>query len=103
MNSRLLITFAIFSMSFGSSICHAEDQSITKIDDVLSLVFESNPDIMISRKELEITEELSPQARAGWLPSLSLESRIYKSKIENSNFGSGFGANINSGRAMNLL
>ena len=62
------------------------------LDEVLHHAAQTNPAILAARQELMEVEELYPQARAGWLPSLSAEASIYATDIESSNFSQGDGA-----------
>lgn len=91
---RLYICFLIFifSITFDYS-AFAQDHNISiGLKDVLKKVYESNPTLLAARAELEETKELYPQARAGWLPTISGESSIYATDIESSNFSAGTGA-----------
>lgn len=59
---------------------------------VLRNVYESNPALLAAREELKETQELYPQARAGWLPSVNAEGSVYTTHVKNSNFGGADGA-----------
>lgn len=59
-----------------------------ELKDVLYKVCENNPELQAAREKFRETQELYPQARAGWLPSVNAEASVYHSDIENSNFNS---------------
>lgn len=54
---------------------------------VLHRVIETNPGLKAARAELQATRELHAQAMAGWKPTIDAQASVYKSDIENSNFG----------------
>ncbi len=58
----------------------------------LRYVLDNNPGLMAARAELDATKELYPQALAGWRPTIDGKASVYKSHIDNSNFGSADGA-----------
>jgi len=58
---------------------------LTRLETVLSNVYESNPTLRAARAELMAVHENLPQALGGWKPSLNLESDITNSSIENDN------------------
>lgn len=62
------------------------------LPDILQHVHDNNPTLKAAREELHETMELYPQARAGWLPTVSGEARLFATDIESSNFGNGTGA-----------
>ena len=72
---------------------YAQDTSAgPSLYNVLKHTYESNPTLMAAREELKERQELYPQARAGWLPSVSANASIYATNVESSNFGNGDGA-----------
>lgn len=77
------------------SVAFPADQSLPPnemtLAQVLEHVKENNPTLLAARAELAATQELYPQAMAGWKPTISAEASLYKSDIENSNFGSADG------------
>lgn len=80
---------------FVSFYAYADDDiygSQIKLQQVFRYVYDSNPSLQAARAELDATRELYPQARSGWLPSISGEASIYRSEIDSSNFGSADGA-----------
>ncbi len=61
-------------------------QSLT---DVLTHVYNSNPTLLAARATLEVTNEQVPQARAGWLPSLSLSESYSRTNTVTEDDGNG--------------
>ena len=59
---------------------------------ILRHVYEHNPSLEAARAELDTVSELYPQALSGWRPSLKIESDIYSTNVESSNFGQTDGA-----------
>lgn len=76
---------------FISGISRANESGPVSINEVLQEVYRSNPTLMVAREELEETRELYPQAKAGWLPTLSAEASIYSTDIDSSPVGSSDG------------
>ncbi len=68
--------------------CSARAMSL---EDVIDHVYEHSPSVAAARAERDAIAELYPQAMAGWHPSLSAETGIYKTKIDNSNFAGATG------------
>lgn len=58
-----------------------------EFQNILTQTLESNPSLMAAREELAATKERYNQAKAGWLPSLTVETSIFATDIDNSNFG----------------
>ena len=63
-----------------------------EMEEILIYVQDSNPTLKAAQAELQATMELYPQARSGWLPSLSGEASLYATNIDASNFNNGDGA-----------
>lgn len=90
---RLTCLYAVLGFVFLVSPANADHHNgYQELSDILIKVYESNPTLMAAREELKETKELYPQARAGWLPSVTGETSIYASDIDNSNFGGADGA-----------
>lgn len=53
------------------------------IESALTLAYQNNPDLNAQRASVRATDELVPQARAGYLPSVSVSGNIGKSKTNN--------------------
>lgn len=58
---------------------------------VLLYTRDNSPALAAARAELEAANELYPQARSGWKPIIDADARIYRSDIDNSNFGNADG------------
>jgi len=85
--------FIVFIVSFFIPLmAHSETKNPQTLKTVLLAIHQSNPTLLAARQQLKRTEELYPQARSGWLPSVTAQAGIFKSNIENSNFTSGTGA-----------
>ncbi len=93
--SRSTLIF-ILSLSLCLLFDHqaaAQDRPLQQeMEEVMIYVHQNNPMLHAAREELRATEELYPQARAGWLPSLSGEASLYATDIDTSNFSNGDGA-----------
>ncbi|MCB9989047.1 MAG: TolC family outer membrane protein [Rhodospirillales bacterium] len=63
-----------------------------KLEDMLRLAYIENPDLRAARAELRATNELLPQALAGWRPSVNASADITKAKMTGSNFGAAEGS-----------
>lgn len=59
---------------------------------LLTSVYQSNPSLQAARQEMKQTEELYPQARAGWLPNATVSTSLFSSNVESGNFSDGDGA-----------
>ncbi len=83
----------LFVLIFFDTPTHAKNkQEYTSLTDILKKVYLTNPTLQAAREELKETQELYPQARAGWLPNIDAEASIYATDVESSNFGRGDGA-----------
>lgn len=100
MTHRVLSTFflSVFVCALGTggavqaqSSAPAPEAPLS-LTSILSYTYVNNPSLMAAREELKEAQELYPQARAGWLPSVSAESSLYATDVESSNFQSGDGA-----------
>lgn len=92
---RLYISLLAFGLILLTPIYAAaqqNDAAYLQLQTIISKVYENNPTLLAAREELKQTQELYPQARAGWLPSVNGEASIFATDIENSNFGNGDGA-----------
>ncbi len=91
---ELLFLCALFTLKISiPNVSHAADQSSPlELSHVLEHVYNTNPSLMAARENFRATQELYPQARAGWLPSISAEASLFASDVENSNFSNGDGA-----------
>lgn len=93
---RVLTILCLASTVFGLPV-HANELSSSRPDgsfalyDAIAHIHEHHPALMAARESLKETQELYPQARAGWRPSLNAEASIYHSDIESSNFGTADG------------
>lgn len=67
-------------------------QSTSNLRSTLLYVYKTSPTLQAAQAEYETVKETYPQARAGWLPTVTAETGIYTSDIESSNFGAGDGA-----------
>lgn len=86
-----LTTIGLFPFSINPAFCNPYESALT-LQDALNHAAQTNPSVLAARQELMEVEELYPQARAGWLPSLSAEASLYATDIESSNFSQGDGA-----------
>lgn len=82
----VLLVFSGFPAQAG------EQESPLTMHAILRHVYLHNPDLAASRAELRATQELYPQALAGWRPTARAEAGIYTTNIESSNFSQGTGA-----------
>ncbi|MEZ5814453.1 MAG: TolC family outer membrane protein [Alphaproteobacteria bacterium] len=77
---------------FTGRVYAVDGEEYIGLEDVFIRVYEGHPTLQAAREELKAVQELYPQARAGWLPSLDAEAGIFSTKVESSNFGAGDGA-----------
>jgi outer membrane protein len=82
------IAFLVFSSPI--SLVHAEEP--LTLEETLRYVYHESPSIVSARHSLKATQELYPQARAGWRPTIGAETNIVTSRIETGNFAQGDGA-----------
>lgn len=78
--------FIALTIIIFSSGAHASPNEMT-MEQALTRTLDSSPALSAARAELEATRELYPQARAGWKPTIDAEASVYRSDIDNSNFG----------------
>lgn len=91
--SLLFFTFAIVFAPSVSTDARAQDGAETlTLDRALQYVYHENPTILGARYNLRATQELYPQAAAGWRPRLSAEANLNSTNIETGNFSEGDGA-----------
>lgn len=93
----LLSTVAGVSLLMSSGFVKAET-----IDSALALAYKNNPDLNAQRAGLRATNELVPQARAGYLPSIGIYGNYGKANTQFGNTGTsydltprGYGLTIN--------
>ena len=86
MKKRTVLFLALLFVIYQPFPAQAQDTA-TDFRDILRHVYEHNPHLQAARAELRAVHELYPQALSGWRPSLNLESSLYATDIENSNFG----------------
>lgn len=84
----LLLTILIF---LQASTVRAEQPTLD-LHAALKLALDTHPRLRAAEWELEETQELYPQARAGWLPTLTVSGGITSTNIKSSNFNQGTGA-----------
>lgn len=70
--SRLALMLGLAALT-GLAAPAAQAESLT---DILGEVYRSNPEITSERAALRATDELEPQARAGYLPTISIDSSV---------------------------
>lgn len=88
-----LLTFMVWLAPDSHHTAWAQDRPARQeMEEVMAYVYQNNPSLYAAREELRSTEELYPQARAGWLPSVTGEASLYATDIDSSNFSSGDGA-----------
>lgn len=80
-----------FLFVFSTSHAQSTEDTLT-LEYALQHTLQNNPFYRAAQEEMNKTRELYPQARAGWLPTLSAEVGLSASNIESSNFGSADGA-----------
>ncbi|MFV3076185.1 TolC family outer membrane protein [Niveispirillum fermenti] len=68
------------ALAFGLGLSPAQAQSL---QDALAQAYESNPTLDAARAQLRATDELVPQARAGYLPTLSAEGQVGRNVQKN--------------------
>ena len=85
---RLVI---LISCILFSSHAYAQE-NIIDLERALKLALDSHPGLRAAEWELEETKEVLPQARAGWLPTLTVVGSITATSIDSSNFSNGDGA-----------
>lgn len=72
---------------------HAQEAGTPlSLDRTLHYVYRQNPTILGARYNLRATQELYPQAQAGWQPRISAEANLTSTNIETGNFSEGDGA-----------
>lgn len=87
---HLYLLIAAFCIIPASTKAQASATELT-LAQALSSTRDSSPALAAARAELEAARELYPQARAGWKPTINADASIYKSHIDNSNFGNADG------------
>lgn len=78
--------------SMQSAALAQNKQGYWELRDVLAQVYKHNPSLDMARQQYYSAQELYPQARAGWLPTVNAETSIYATRVESSNFGTADGA-----------
>lgn len=89
---RIGVTVLCLYTGLFSHSVRAEEEKPLSIDSALAYAFQNNPTLLAAHEELKEAEELYPQARSGWLPTVSAEASMYATNVESSNFGSADGA-----------
>lgn len=92
---RLLVVFSatLVAVFTCSPFAFAQDKNgYYGLNHILKRVYVQNPTLMAARAELRETEEVMPQAKAGWLPSVNAEASVFATDVDTTNFGSGDGA-----------
>ncbi|PZQ46655.1 MAG: type I secretion protein TolC [Micavibrio aeruginosavorus] len=74
----------------------AQEERPLSLEQTLRYVYEENPSILAARYNLKATEELYPQAMAGWKPRASAETGIFTTDVKTGNFSQGDGATTKS-------
>ncbi len=62
-------------------------KNLQRLEDILRHAWRTNPNIQAAREELHATQELVPQAQAGWKPSADATAGITKAWLDGDNFG----------------
>ena len=94
-NVRRFIFFCLPFLIYGIPPAIAEDSSQSgnaTLEQVLRHVYVNSPELEASRAELRALHELHPQALAGWKPTAEVETSVYATDIDSSNFANADGA-----------
>lgn len=83
----LIALFFILPVSAKAQVAATE----LTLAQALAHTRDSSPTLAAAKAELEAARELYPQARAGWKPTINADASIYRSDIDNSNFGNADG------------
>lgn len=83
---RLHLLIALFFITSSSANAQNTATELT-LAQALSHTRDSSPALAAAKAELEAAREIYPQARAGWKPTIDADASIYRSDIDNSNFG----------------
>jgi TolC family type I secretion outer membrane protein len=101
MNRKILAFSMLFVSVFAVNAAAEEIKSPLTLERALQYVYHDNPTILAARYNLRATQELYPQAAAGWQPRLGAETSITSTNIETGNFNQGDGATT-KGASVNI-
>lgn len=78
---RVLCVLCVL-ISFSVHEVRAEDQPVTKLEEVLKWTYENNPTLQAARAELKAVQEEMPQALSGWKPSADASGNVTDAEID---------------------
>lgn len=99
---RKILAFSFLFVPFFAAGAWAQDTGLPlTLGHALQRVYHENPTILVARYNLRATQELYPQAAAGWQPRVGAETSITSTNIETGNFSQGDGATT-KGASVNI-
>lgn len=100
--ARKILSFSLVMVFIfaGNAMAQNAQEPLT-LERALEYVYHENPTILIARYNLRTTQELYPQAAAGWQPRIGAETSITSTNIKTGNFNQGDGATT-KGASVNI-
>lgn len=68
----------------AAALASAPDVAAQSLEEALTSAYLSNPQLVAQRAALEATDELVPQALAGWRPTLAIDAETEVSRVDSS-------------------